>query len=194
MDKREQIINAWVDLVTSNGIQASSMSKIAKHAGVSVGTIYIYFSSKSELVDEAFFSVKMKELEFIQQGMDEFHDIKTVKEQFLLLYGRLIQYYLENRLHARFNDQFTDAPELSGEMREKVNDSFVTFFNLVERGIAEGIFRDLPVKLILQFVFGAVLSLMNYLSVNHKNITHDEVAEYLEMIWGGVANSDIEVV
>jgi AcrR family transcriptional regulator len=47
--KRRQIIDGARTVFLSRGFDAASMGDIAKHAGVSKGTLYVYFKNKEEL-------------------------------------------------------------------------------------------------------------------------------------------------
>ncbi len=47
--RREQILNAALEVFTGKGYDAATMPEIAKAAGVAAGTIYLYYRSKREL-------------------------------------------------------------------------------------------------------------------------------------------------
>lgn len=53
-DKQRRIKEAMVNLILREGIDGTSMSKIAKEAGVSAATIYVYYESKEEMLAEVF--------------------------------------------------------------------------------------------------------------------------------------------
>ncbi|MCS0502335.1 TetR/AcrR family transcriptional regulator [Ancylobacter mangrovi] len=48
-EKRRQILNGARDVFLSSGFDGASMGEIARAAGVSKGTLYLYFPSKEEL-------------------------------------------------------------------------------------------------------------------------------------------------
>src|SRR5947199_6281998 len=48
-DKRRQIIDGARAVFLAQGFDAASMGEIARQAGVSKGTLYVYFDSKEEL-------------------------------------------------------------------------------------------------------------------------------------------------
>ncbi|WP_198670518.1 TetR/AcrR family transcriptional regulator [Oceanicella sp. SM1341] len=50
--KRRQILNGAAEMFLAQGFDATSMGQIAKHAGVSKGTLYVYFDSKEALFSE----------------------------------------------------------------------------------------------------------------------------------------------
>ena len=53
-DKRQRIKDALVRLILRDGIDGVSVSKIAREAGVSPATIYVYYDSKEEMLAEVF--------------------------------------------------------------------------------------------------------------------------------------------
>ena len=47
---KEHILNIAINLITKNGIKNTSLSDIAKSAGISKGTLYYHYSSKDDLI------------------------------------------------------------------------------------------------------------------------------------------------
>ena len=58
IEKREALLRATLSLVNNGGIQGASMAKVAKLASVSPATIYLYFESKQDLVNQLYLNVK----------------------------------------------------------------------------------------------------------------------------------------
>ena len=52
-EKREAIIQAALTLFAEHGFHNAPMSLLAKQAGVSAGTIYLYFADKDDLIHVA---------------------------------------------------------------------------------------------------------------------------------------------
>jgi AcrR family transcriptional regulator len=55
-ERRQQILEAALDVFTTQGFHASNVSDVAAAAGVSQGTIYWYFESKEDLFNAAVLS------------------------------------------------------------------------------------------------------------------------------------------
>ena len=53
-EKQQRIKEAMVRLILEEGMSGASVSKIAREAGVSPATIYIYYTSKEEMISEVF--------------------------------------------------------------------------------------------------------------------------------------------
>ena len=52
--KQQRIKEAMVRLILREGIDGISVSKIAREAGVSSATIYVYYDSKEDMLAEVF--------------------------------------------------------------------------------------------------------------------------------------------
>ncbi len=50
IDKREAIIEAAIELFTTQGYETTTMAEVAKKAAVAVGTVYLYFKNKPDLL------------------------------------------------------------------------------------------------------------------------------------------------
>jgi AcrR family transcriptional regulator len=49
-DKRDAIIGAARELFTTVGYETTTMARVAREAGVAVGTVYLYFNNKNDLL------------------------------------------------------------------------------------------------------------------------------------------------
>lgn len=82
--KRRQIIEGARAIFLARGFDAASMMDIAKEAGVSKGTLYVYFKDK----DELFSAIVQGECAMQQKGVFDFdhadHDVEAV----LLSHGK----------------------------------------------------------------------------------------------------------
>lgn len=52
--RREQIVSSALAIFSEHGYHSTSMSDIARHAGVGQGTLYRYFANKRDLLDHVF--------------------------------------------------------------------------------------------------------------------------------------------
>lgn len=66
-DKRTAILNAATAAIAEQGLGAST-STMAKMAGVAEGTVFTYFPTKDELLNQLFLELKREVYEFIASG------------------------------------------------------------------------------------------------------------------------------
>ena len=53
-DKKQQLLEASIDLFAREGFWNTSTASIARHAGVATGTLFNYFPSKDALIDAVY--------------------------------------------------------------------------------------------------------------------------------------------
>ncbi len=95
LQKKELIMGVALELFAENGYHATSISQIAKKAGISKGLTYNYFESKKDILDE-----------LIAHGFNEIYDSFDVnkdgiltKEEFTLFIKKNFQLLRENLKH-----------------------------------------------------------------------------------------------
>ncbi len=82
--KRRQIIDGARGVFLAKGFDAASMADIAKAAGVSKGTLYVYFKDK----DELFGAIVAGECTFQAEGVFDFDPADNDVEAVLLEHGK----------------------------------------------------------------------------------------------------------
>ncbi|WP_018182682.1 TetR/AcrR family transcriptional regulator [Kaistia granuli] len=80
--KREQIMRGASQVFLEKGFDAASMNDIARAAGVSKGTLYVYFANKERLFVELISSEKREELFRIVTLDFDNHDVEAVLKKF----------------------------------------------------------------------------------------------------------------
>ena len=73
--KRRQIIDGAASVFSSSGYEGASMSRIAEQAGVSKGTLYNYFTSKSDLFSAYVERETRQKIAWVLESADEDRDI-----------------------------------------------------------------------------------------------------------------------
>lgn len=155
--KREAISNAAIELITSIGFAATSMSKIAKAAGVSPATIYIYFKNKEDMLNQLYLMVKREISEAMLDGID---DNLSVAIGFERVWKNSCSYLLSHPAKFVFSEQFANSPLVNRICVEEISGYYQTIISLLEHGQREGIFKDIPLELFTTFFYGPLLLLV----------------------------------
>ncbi len=79
--KRRQIIGGAACVFSEDGYEGASMSRIAARAGVSKGTLYNYFTSKSDLFNAYIEGETRQKIAWILESVDEERDIGEALRQ-----------------------------------------------------------------------------------------------------------------
>ena len=77
-EKQEALFEATVKLVNEIGFVSSSVSKIAKEAGVSPATIYVYYKNKEDLLVSTYIDIKLHISRAILKNFDDTLPIRDI--------------------------------------------------------------------------------------------------------------------
>lgn len=80
-DKKQALLEAATAAFAQSGIAAST-SAIARSAGVAEGTLFRYFATKDELLNELYLAIKLRLVRMMIAGLDPDETRRQVKESF----------------------------------------------------------------------------------------------------------------
>src|SRR5262245_48731352 len=76
--KRRQIMDGALEVFLAQGFDGASMGEIARQAGVSKGTLYVYFNSKEALFEAIFEEESQSQAEQVFALDSRDHDVEAV--------------------------------------------------------------------------------------------------------------------
>lgn len=116
--KRKLIMDTALELFAENGFHASSISQIAKKAGISKGLTYNYFKSKKEILDEI---IKMG-FESIYENFDLDHDGILTEEEFIYFIRQSFQIMNDNLRYWKLYYSLMLQPKVAETFQDGYND------------------------------------------------------------------------
>lgn len=114
--KQKNIKKAVIKLTLEEGFHGTSISKIAKAAGVSPATVYIYYENKEIMFHEIYLEYSE---EIFHKLISKVHKDMDGKELIEVLIRSYYNYIQENEEIFRFVDQFSSCPALANSCGEK---------------------------------------------------------------------------
>jgi TetR/AcrR family fatty acid metabolism transcriptional regulator len=155
-DKYRRILNAAGKVFSRCGFYQSTVSEIARTAGVADGTIYLYFKNKDDILIQ-FFHFKMRQIftgfrEEVGRVDGAVDKLKRLIRYHLAAFQAdkhmAIVYQAETRRYSRL---------VEDQIREMAALYFDLLAEIVEQGQEEGLIRkDLYLGLVKRFLLGAV--------------------------------------
>jgi TetR/AcrR family transcriptional regulator, repressor of fatR-cypB operon len=182
MEKREKIIHAAMKLFTDNGVQATPMSAIAKAADTGMGTIYNYFPTKEDLINEIYLYIKREQFKTLMLPVTE----ESIKKRFDHFYRSMILYFTKNPLQFTFMDQFQTSPILTGKTRKDGRETAAMFIAMIEKGQNEGIFKPIPFNELTHFLTGGVFGFIRWVLNEKIPLTPDLLDNQIRLAWDTV--------
>lgn len=173
--KQEALFLATITLVNEIGFAASSVSKIAKEAGVSPATLYIYFKNKEDLLVSTYVEIKMGMGMAVLEGFDETAPIHDILHR---VWRNMFSYVSANPDEFRYAEQFANSPYADLVDRERVSETFQPLLRVVEKGIEQKIIKDVNLDILGAFMFHPIMVLANpkHCSTFEPNDENIEVA------------------
>ena len=115
-DKQQRIKEAMVRLILQEGIDKTSVAKIARDAGVSPATIYVYYSSKEEMLAEVFREYSHKSYHYL---MDRIRPDMAGRELIDTIVRSFYAYTREHEEVFSFVEQCSRCPTLSEHVSDE---------------------------------------------------------------------------
>lgn len=155
-EKYEQILEAAIRVFARQGYYNSTISQVAREAGVGDGTIYLYFKNKDDILDN-FFSYKTTQI--FSQFQDEVARCANALDKLERLVACHLQEFEQNRdLAVVYEVETRMRRHLSDEkLKEMSRMYFDLVAHIVNQGQNEGTIRqNIPIHLVKQYLIGAV--------------------------------------
>ena len=166
-ERPRQIVEAALEVFGERGLANARLEDIASRAGVSKGTIYLYFANKEELFREVIRSTMIaniergeaiatrgsaiERLDVVLSGWWQFARTPTFERIFRLVMGEL-----------------HDFPDLAAfYSTEVIARGQRLFAGIIEHGIATGEFGDVDPRVAARMLMGTVISHAVWCSKSH---------------------------
>lgn len=185
MSKQEQLFDAALKLFIEYGFHATPTSKIAKEAGVANGTLFNYFPTKEQLINELYLKIKVHLITFLSDGLE---NKETIRQKIEHLWRRYIKWGTTDRDKFVFLCHFHNSPFIHSVSMQEAVKGFQFVFDILEEGISEKTLIDIDVQLMTEFVFSSAKTVINYYPTTTKKVTNDDLETYFKVLWRGIVN------
>jgi AcrR family transcriptional regulator len=160
----QELLEAAIDLFVERGYAATRLEDVARRAGVSKGTLYLYYENKEELFKAVVRSSIVPVIGEAEVSIAEFegHSADLLRHLIHSWWRRLGATKASGiiKLVMAEADNF---PELAAFYQEEViNRGTRTMSGMLERGVARGEFRPMDVNLMHQVLMAPVLMLITW--------------------------------
>ena len=182
-NKIEAIHTATIKLVNEIGFVASSVAKIAKEAGVSPATLYIYYENKEDLLVSTYIDIKKKMGQALLVGFDSDFPLKDILKRIWLNGFKFVE---NHRNYFEFAEQFANSPYAGLVDHNKLEEYFKPIASVFMKGIDERKIKNVPTHLLTIFAFYPIMLLSNS-RICHGAEINDEVKNLaFEMAWDSI--------
>ena len=194
----QELLEAALSLFVEKGFAATRSEEVAAKAGVSKGTLYLYFPSKEELfkavVREALGSKIAEGISELAKHQGSMAELLT---WMLWTWWERLGLTPAGGIHKIMMSEARNFPELAAFYNDEVIDpSCALLAEVLRRGIASGEFREVDPDAAVMVLIGPMLHLvLHEHSIGAAGVTHDHkctpeqvLSLQLELMFEGLLN------
>ncbi|HPY95947.1 MAG TPA: TetR/AcrR family transcriptional regulator [Candidatus Cloacimonadota bacterium] len=177
--KRRAIYQAAIENFANNGFHKTSMSDIAKSAGVADGTLYLYFKNKDDLLITVFNEMVQEKIDTIKAAIaSETNPL----ERLYAVFKYHIDLFTHNYSYVKF---FVQEVRQSPEFYERypdfhpINQYLVLLKGLLDDCVAQGYMKEMNTELAAKILYGSVDFILSEWSLNKEKTSLDNVYKSL---------------
>ncbi len=172
-EKEKSIKEAVIKLILREGFHGASISKIAKIAGVSPATVYIYYENKENMLQDIYREYSEEIFDYVLARVEREMNARMLIEKMVISYYTFIKDHEEI---FNFVEQFSACPSLIGACAH--TDRLHDIYDLMQRMKNSRMIKDYQNDTLMAIIFYPVKAI----SLN-KSKTEDEKKKQLyEMI------------
>jgi len=168
-NKEMAIREKAMEMIVKEGFDGLSMQKLAKAAGVSPATIYIYFKNREEMVQELF---KMAQETFAETALKDFDPEATLEEGLWTQWKNRLRYVQEYPIYFQFYEQFRNTHLIN----HKSVDMSVFRENMqlfVKNAIKRGEMSRMEPEIFWSIAYGSLYALIKFHLQEKKMMSED---------------------
>ena len=187
-EKRENYLQAALKLFVENGVQNTSTAAIAKAAGTAAGTLFLYFPTKQDLIDELVLKVGREQAEYMNTLLEQTF---SVRETFITILEGSIRWFMQNVDAYQYIQQVRNTGIISESAVQESGKFYGYYYTAIQRGLAEERIKPYPLDLIGEVLYQQIVAIMSFI------LTQPDAAEqerYIQMgcdiFWSGIKGSD----
>jgi AcrR family transcriptional regulator len=144
-DKRAAIMSAAARVIASQGLGAPTAT-IAKEAGVSNGSLFTYFDTKADLLNQLYLELKTNMGAAALSGLPADGD---VRERLLHLWSGWLRWAAACPEKRRALAQLGVSDEITASTHQAAGQALAGFARILERSRENGPMRDAPLTFVL---------------------------------------------
>lgn len=177
---KEKILNTAEKRMVKFGYRKVTMDEIAQDLKMSKNTIYKEFTGKEEIAQYLVERLK----ENLNQGLEEIAqtepDTLKVFSDSIFLLRKLLGPWFEHF----FKEIPVELPAIWEDFLHYRNARILEIHALVERGIKQGVFRDVRPVIAVQAYLGAVKAIVNPKFLEEEKLSFNQAMDAVLDIWG----------
>lgn len=184
-NKEQDIRNATVAEVAAVGSTAVSVNKIAKRAGISVGTIYRFYETKDDLLFAVYLAVKT---DIHQAIMGVTHAQQQTEDKIRAMWFGLLEYAIKSPQDFLFVEMLAPEARVNSRDTSALDEMRSEILRQLEDGIANGTLVKAGTRSIELMLAAPAISLAKRASLMGTVPDQEQLEEVFSLVWASISN------
>lgn len=185
VNKEQAIQEQAIEMIVKHGLDGFSMQKLAKAAGVSPATLYIYYKDRDDLITQLATNISHRLMETSLKGM---HPKMSFADGLELQWKNRMEFYLNHPNDVEFIEQIRYTPtydSVKDTIRKNFGDVLGKF---VHNAINRGELQPLPFEVYWSVAFAPLYQLIKFHAQGNSpanacfRISDEIVAQTLKLV------------
>lgn len=173
-DKRNAVLAAATSLIGTRGMSVPT-AMIAKEAGVSNGSLFAYFETKADLMNQLYVVLKSEMAAVALDGLPTENDIRT---QVFHMWSQLLRWATFHPEKRRTLAHLSVSDDITSESRQSANEEMTGVIQLLERGRENGPMRNTPLGFVAALMTAQLDATIDYMIQDPANADEYCVAAF----------------
>ena len=189
-ERREQFMNAALKLFVEMGVQNTSPAAIAREAGSAAGTLFIYFPTKQDLIDELVLRISREQSAYIKSILSPH---QSVRDTFWTIWEGSIRGFLEHMDAYLYIRQVRDSGVIGEEVMQETARYLDYYFAAIQKGYAGGEIKPYPLELIGGILYQDIVAVMELIREQAGPAKQEETIQHgFNIFWDGIKSDSLD--
>lgn len=140
-EKRDQIVQAFLDAMHESGIDKVSMAEVGQRAGLDRSTVHYYFRTRDELLNEAVAVINRSYVEKMERDVSRIAGADRARQ----LVGYLFSTEMHQPYYSRLIDELSAAGNRDSSINRLVHGMYLSFEQRIA-AVIDASFPGVPAK------------------------------------------------
>ncbi|MGD9093441.1 MAG: TetR/AcrR family transcriptional regulator [Anaerolineales bacterium] len=183
-DKKALFFSAAIKLFVQNGVSNTSTAAIAQEAGTAAGTLFIYFPTKQDLINELALQIGEQQSQYVKSRLEP---TLSVRDTFYTIWDAVVRWFMENMDAYLYIQQVRHTGMLDEATVQESNKFFDYYYHAIQKGLAEGAIKPYAVELIGETLYQDIVAVMNLINAHPGSEKQEQyIFGGYEMFWNGI--------
>jgi AcrR family transcriptional regulator len=172
-------------LIVAHIASGTPTSMISRVAGVSAGTLFLYFPTKNDLINSVYFEAK----ECMGRAACEGYELeKGIRNRVKHIWGNIIRWGVDHPEEFMFIEQFHSSPFISDITQEESVKNFEFLFDVLNDGVRRGELKTMDRHLALAMLYSANAAVIrSIIRQGTVKDVDDVIDRSFDIVWSGIA-------